>query len=92
MYILPYQVDSLKLQWTALFPSTNNPIKRVSKLLNRKKLTGTFKFVLKRMADTLGKVETIYGIDIKKDKIPINKLSLPNDTWINTQLQKQSMP
>ena len=70
IYILPYQVDSFKLQWTALLPSTNNPIKRVQNYFKATKLSSCFKFVLKGMGNTLSKVQTIYGIEIKKDTIP----------------------
>jgi effector-binding domain-containing protein len=74
LYTLPYQVDSLKLQWTALFPSTNNPIKRLQNYITAKRLTRTFQFVLNRMGSNLSKVETIYGIGIKKAKIPIQQV------------------
>jgi effector-binding domain-containing protein len=74
LYILPYQVDSFKLQWTALLPSTNNPVKRLQNYFTAKRLTQTFQFVLKGMGSKLSQVKTIYGIDIKKDKIPIQQV------------------
>jgi effector-binding domain-containing protein len=74
MYLLPYQVDSFKLQWTALLPYTNNPIKRVQNYFTAKKLGAVFQYVLYRMGNTLSNVKTIYGIDIKKDKIPIQQV------------------
>lgn len=74
LYILPYQVDSLRLQWTAILPSTNNPIKRVQNYFIYKELSPVFKDALYRMGLSLSKVKTIYGIDIKKDKIPIQQV------------------
>src|SRR5690348_3618134 len=74
MYILPYQVDSFRLQWTALLPSTNNPFKRIQNYLAAKKLRSVFQYVLFELGYALSKVKTIYGIDIKKDKIPIQQV------------------
>jgi len=73
LYILPYQVDSFKLQWTALLPPTNNPIKRIQNYITCKKLGVVLKPMLSSMGNMLSKVQTIYDIDIKKDKIPIQQ-------------------
>jgi effector-binding domain-containing protein len=74
MYLLPYQVDSFQLQWTALLPYTNNPIKRVQNYFTAKRLSSVFQYVLYGMGHSLSEVKTIYGIDIKKDKIPIQQV------------------
>lgn len=74
LYILPYQVDSFKLQWTALFPSTNNPIKRIQNYISCKKLEAVLKPMLFSMGHLLSNVQTLYDIDIKKDKIPIQQV------------------
>jgi hypothetical protein len=70
MYILPYQLDSFRLQWTALLPSTNNPVKRIQNYFKAKQLSSLFRDILDTMGASLSKVETIYGLDIKKDKVP----------------------
>jgi len=70
LYILPYQLDSFKLQWTALLPSTNNPFKRIQNYIKAKQLSSILKIILDTMGASLSKVETIYGIDIKKEKVP----------------------
>ena len=74
MYILPYQVDSFRLQWTALFPSSNNPLKRIQNYIAYKNVEAALKDALYSIGATLSKVQTIYDIDIKKDKIPIQQV------------------
>jgi hypothetical protein len=70
IYIIPFQVDSFRLQWTGILPPTNNPFKRIQHYLAAKQLASSFEVILASMSSSLSKVETIYGIAIKKDTIP----------------------
>jgi effector-binding domain-containing protein len=70
IYIIPFQVDSIRIQWTGILPPTNNPFKRIQNYFSAKDLTSAFEIILDSMSRSLSKVETIYGIVIKKDTIP----------------------
>lgn len=70
MYIIPFQLDSFRLQWTAILPPTNNPVKRVQQFFTSRKLSAVFQDILDSMGSSLSRVQTIYGIDIRKERVP----------------------
>jgi hypothetical protein len=70
LFFIPFQLDSFKLQWTVLIQSGANPFKRIQGHFTGRKIDRILGNLLQQMAATFSKPETIYGVTIKKEKVP----------------------
>lgn len=81
LFVLPYQMDSLNLQWTVVIRTGINPYKRAAQYFYAKRLEAALTGLLDSLSDLLSKDKTIYGLDIRKEKVPFQHFLATRTTY-----------
>jgi hypothetical protein len=81
LFVLPYQMDSLDLQWAVTIHAGNNPYTRLQQYLYANKIGKSIENILKHLSVVLSKTETIYDLDIRKEKVPFQHFLATKTTF-----------
>lgn len=69
MTIVPTHLDSVKIYWEAVLPTSYNPVKRLQIYFAARSLEQDIKKLLRTVQTYFSKQENVYGIDIKYDHV-----------------------
>ena len=71
LYFLSVGTDSVKIAWSTDIPASTNPFNKISQYFKAKELGKRFEIILDAMQKYISNAQHIYGIDIRKEKMPI---------------------
>ena len=88
LFFLSLSTDSVKIAWSADIPTSANPFNKISRYFMAKDLGNRLEVMLAAMQKYISNVQHIYGIDIRKEKMPIEfmvSIKKPFDHYPSTE-------